>query len=178
MKKIAVFGGSFNPPHVAHQMILTYISNCFDFDEIWVNPVYRHYFSKDKYLVSSSDRLKMASLAFEKLSSKIFVKSIDIDNKFIKSFDTFSFLTKKYSFYSFTLFLGEDNYLSKDKWYKFSELQKLIEIRYVGREGYDSDLHLPFKFPAISSSYARGNLDCGIIDLNVLEFIKKNKLYK
>ena len=178
-KDIALFGGSFNPPHIGHQMILTYLSFSYDFDEIWILPVYHHYFAKDKYLISHKDRVAMSKIAFEKISSKIKVKEIDIENKFIKSFDTLRFLKEKYPYLNFNLILGEDNYLSRDKWFKFNEIEKMSNIIYLGREGIESNLNLPFKFPKISSTKIRDNYiqNSKMLDLKVIEYIKDNNLY-
>ena len=179
IKKIALFGGSFNPPHLGHQMMLMHIAYSYDFNEIWVNPVDKHYFAKDKYLINPSDRVNMAKLAFKKISDKIVIKTIDIKNNFSKSFDTLSFLSNKYPNYKFTLILGEDNYNSRKKWYKFEEIEKMAEIIYLGRNSVKSDLKLPFKFPDISSSEIRESVEENklLLDRNVLEYIKKNKLY-
>ena len=178
-KKIALFGGSFNPPHIGHQMILTYLSFSYDFDEIWVLPVYHHYFAKDKYLIAHKDRVAMSQIAFEKISSKIKIKETDIENEFIKFFDTLTFLKEKYFDFEFNLILGEDNYLSKDKWFKFDEIEKMSNIIYLGREGVESDLNIAFKFPKISSTKIRDDyfLNRKMLDLDVVKYIKKNSLY-
>ena len=183
-KNIAIFGGSFNPPHIGHQMILTYLAFSYNFDEIWVSPVYHHYFQKDKYLISEKNRLEMSEIAFKKISNKIEIKSIDIDNKFVKTFNTLTYLKSNFKDYNFTLILGEDNYLSRDRWFKFPEIEKMAEIIYLGREGVVSDLNLPFKFPKISSTKIRdgiknNNIDIfKMLDIDVIEYIKDNKLYK
>ena len=45
-KRVAVFGGSFNPPHVAHLLAAVYALSTAPIDEVLVVPVYRHPFSK------------------------------------------------------------------------------------------------------------------------------------
>jgi len=39
MKKIAVFGGSFDPPHVGHRALVAYAQQALQLDEVWVMPV-------------------------------------------------------------------------------------------------------------------------------------------
>lgn len=182
MKEIALFGGSFNPPHLGHQMMLTYLSNSYDFDEIWVNPVKKHYFEKDKYLISTINRVEMAKLAFEKISVHIKVKKLDINNSFSKTYDTINFLKREehYNNINFTLILGEDNYNSRKKWYKFNEIEKMVGIIYLGRSGTNSELNLPFKFPDISSSKIRNNIKENklLLDKDVFQYIIDNGLYE
>lgn len=42
MKKIALFGGSFDPPHLGHQLVISYLMGSQDIDECWVIPAYKH----------------------------------------------------------------------------------------------------------------------------------------
>jgi len=181
MKEIALFGGSFNPPHLGHQMMLLYLLLVYDFDEIWINPVGKHYFDKDRFLIPPKHRINMAKIAFEKLSEKVRVKTFDIDNNFSKTYDTINFLKRENykNKIKITLILGEDNYNSRNKWYKFDELEKEVNIIYLGRSNIQSNLKLPFKFPNISSSEIRKNLSDSILmlDKEVFQYIKANKLY-
>lgn len=179
MKKIALFGGSFNPPHIGHQMMVFYLSSCYNFDEIWILPVFEHYFAKNKYLIEYSVRKTMAELAFSKISNKIFIKDIEEENKFNKSYETLSYLTENFKEYKFTLVLGEDNYNSRHNWYKFDEIEKMAEIIYLGRDGVTSELNLPFKFPQIASSKIRENVKENFLylDKDVYDYILSNNLY-
>ena len=179
-KKIALFGGSFNPPHLGHQMMLMHLAYSYNFDEIWINPVNKHYFAKDKYLIKLEHRLNMAKIAFEKISKNIKINAVDIDNNFSKSYDSLNFLTQKNkNKHKYTLVLGEDNYNSRKQWYKFNEIEKMAEVIYFGRNSVKSELNLPFKFPDISSSQIRENLKDNklLLDKVILDYIKKNSLY-
>ncbi len=62
-KKIAIFGGAFNPPHHGHAQVLNLVSKHFDGDEIWVMPsADRH----DKRIpISGEDRIRMIELMIE-----------------------------------------------------------------------------------------------------------------
>ncbi|MBN2695021.1 nicotinate-nicotinamide nucleotide adenylyltransferase [bacterium] len=179
MRSIAIFGGSFNPPHIGHQMMLAYLSWLGRFDKIWVNPVYHHYFQKDKLLIDFEKRFEMAKIAFEKISPTIEINPIDRENQFSKTFDAVVFLKERYPDDNFTLILGEDNYLSKDRWYRFSDVEKMVSILYLGREGVESELKLPFKFPSISSTKVRESIEESkeLLDYDVYSYIKKNQLY-
>ena len=45
--KIALFGGSFNPPHISHQMLLFYLVNYKEFELIYLIPAFKHPFGKN-----------------------------------------------------------------------------------------------------------------------------------
>ena len=44
--RIAVYGGSFNPPHIAHTMVASWLLWTEMVDEVWLVPVYRHAFEQ------------------------------------------------------------------------------------------------------------------------------------
>src|SRR4051812_6330106 len=61
--RIALFGGSFNPPHVAHQLACAYVLATArpHVDELWMVPTFKHPF--DKQLAPYADRVAMCELA-------------------------------------------------------------------------------------------------------------------
>src|SRR5580704_15507761 len=59
--KVAVFGGSFNPPHVGHVLACALVLSTEDVDRVLVVPAYKHAFAKA--LVSFEDRARMCELA-------------------------------------------------------------------------------------------------------------------
>lgn len=64
-KKIALFGGSFNPPHNGHAGLISIVQDSFPCDEIWLMPSGDR---KDKTMaVSKEDRLAMAHLLAEQV---------------------------------------------------------------------------------------------------------------
>src|SRR5688572_19022030 len=67
-KTIALFGGSFNPPHVAHQLVALYILETQPVDELWFVPTYAHPFGKQ--LASFNARIAMCELAIAALGER------------------------------------------------------------------------------------------------------------
>ena len=59
--RIAIFGGSFNPPHVAHVLAVVYALAVAPIDHVLIVPVYQHPFSKE--LAPFEDRLAMCEAA-------------------------------------------------------------------------------------------------------------------
>src|SRR5258706_10381140 len=68
MTRIAIFGGSFNPPHVAHQLVALYVLETQPIDELWIVPTYAHPFGKD--LAPYDDRIAMCELAVAALGPR------------------------------------------------------------------------------------------------------------
>ncbi|HEY6038658.1 MAG TPA: hypothetical protein VIV58_30455, partial [Kofleriaceae bacterium] len=67
--RIALFGGSFNPPHVAHQLVALYVLETQPVDELWFVPTFVHPFHKQ--LVPYEDRLAMCELAAAPLGPRV-----------------------------------------------------------------------------------------------------------
>src|SRR5438132_412880 len=59
--RVAVFGGSFNPPHVSHVLAVVYALSVAPIDAVLIVPVFQHPFSKE--LASFDDRLAMCQAA-------------------------------------------------------------------------------------------------------------------
>ncbi len=65
MTTLGVFGGSFDPPHVAHVLAASYALAVGNFERLLAVPVYAHAF--DKKLASFEHRVAMCELAFAEL---------------------------------------------------------------------------------------------------------------
>jgi len=81
---ILLFGGSFNPPHLGHQLV---IEQAFELipglDELWLLPNFQHTFGKN--LLDANHRINLSNLLIDTLSPRIhpLVKlcTIEIDLK-------------------------------------------------------------------------------------------------
>ena len=75
--RVAVFGGAFNPPHLAHVFAVTYLLGREDVDKVWLMPTSAHVFGKD--MAPLEDRIEMlqdvvASLGW---SDRVFVSDFE-----------------------------------------------------------------------------------------------------
>src|SRR5262245_61805259 len=61
MSRVAVFGGSFNPPNVAHVLAVVYALQVEPIDLVLIVPVFQHPFAKE--LAPFEDRLAMCEVA-------------------------------------------------------------------------------------------------------------------
>ena len=75
MRTVAIFGGSFNPPHLAHQMLCLSVLETAEVDGCWMVPTYRHPFAKD--LADFEHRFRMCELAVEVFAGQVQVSRIE-----------------------------------------------------------------------------------------------------
>ena len=130
---IGLYLGSFDPVHNAHIDIPLKIKNHFELDKIIYVPTGTSPVGK-AFKANESDRLKM----LENVTAQD--ESLSIDDYELKSSDiSYSFNTLKYfeELYpqnKLRLIIGEDNFMSFTKWYKYQEIMKIVNIIVLVRD--------------------------------------------
>lgn len=125
-KKIALFGGSFNPPHAGHREIVRRLRRRRSIDEIWILPVWRHPFRKK--LPPFEKRLSGCRKFFAP-TLKIKIKSYEKRPRATgRTVDLLEFLSKKFSHYQFYWVMGSDSYRQRRLWKDFNRIQQLARL--------------------------------------------------
>src|SRR6185295_8457563 len=124
-RRVALFGGSFNPPHVAHQMVCLYVLETEPVDEVVVVPCWKHPF--DKELVPFADRLEMCRRAMEPLGPRVSVSNIEeeIGGETSRTLVTLEALAKQRPAVQWRLVIGADILPEREKWWRWSDIEKM-----------------------------------------------------
>lgn len=182
--RIALFGGSFNPPHVGHQLAALYVLETESVDELWFVPAFRHPF--DKPLVAFEDRLRMCERAAAALGPRVRVSDIEAalggPSRTLRTVQT---LQARHPEHEFALIIGSDLVDQLDTWSGAEELRRLVSFLVVGRAG-----HAPpggggsavVAIPDVSSTEIRAALAMGqpvghLVPKSVLDYIASRGLY-
>lgn len=130
---IAVFGGSFNPPHKAHLNIANEFSSLLGLDKMLIIPTFIAPHKEIKYFVSAEDRLSMCRLMFR--DEKFTVSDIEIKREG-KSYtiDTLSVLSNEYPGAKIYLIIGSDMLLSFHEWYRYRDILSKCTLCVMTRE--------------------------------------------
>lgn len=129
---IAILGGSFDPPHKGHQAAANRLLKLYDFDQVWLMPLFAHPFSKK--LLTSAKRLEMTKY-LEK--GKVKVSDLEIRKKTISyTIDTLNNLTTQYPNDRFCWVIGTDQVKSFTKWKKWQEIINKFKLVVVPRTGF------------------------------------------
>lgn len=126
MGNIAIYGGSFDPPHKGHALLAENLAKEINADKVIIIPAYSSPF-KDGTVANGPDRLAMCRYTF---TSPVFeISSIEI-NREGKSYtvDTLKDIKKYYPNDNLFLFMGDDMFLSLGNWYKYKELLSICTI--------------------------------------------------
>jgi len=192
MKKYGIFGGTFNPPHIAHSIVAENVRQQLNLDKIIFIPSGN---PPLKNSIPAEHRLAMAKLAFG--NNKNFeVSEIEIDRPDEKSFtvNTLQMLQKKYINDQVELFLivGIDNLIDFPKWKEPEKLFELSEVVVINRPNFsDTDSKIEFSskvkfvtvpFLEISSSSIRQLVSDNrsihyLVNPDVEKYIADHKLY-
>ena len=141
---IGLYLGSFDPVHNAHIDIPLKIKNHFELDKIIYVPTGTSPVGK-VFKANKSDRLKMLENATAQ------DKSLSIDDYELKSpdisysFNTLKYFEELYPQNKLRLIIGEDNFISFTKWYKYHEIMKIVNIVVLVRDNilrYDNMEHI------------------------------------
>jgi nicotinate-nucleotide adenylyltransferase len=186
--RVALFGGSFNPPHVAHQLVALYVLETQPVDELWMIPCFLHPFEKS--LQPFSDRLEMCRRAASGLGGRVRVSEVEGElGGESRTLRTVQALQAAHPQHQFSLIIGSDLQAETAGWYRAEELRRLVPFVVVGRGGHApgtteaSEAAVPgVTMPEISSSDVRRRLGEGLpvdrlVPRGVLDYIRERGLY-
>lgn len=178
---VALYGGSFNPPHVAHQMACLFVLETQEVDRLWVVPTFRHAFAK--HLVPFEDRFHMCQLAFAALGARVAVSRVEeeLGRPKSRTLDTLQELVRRHPAARFRVVVGADILAERDKWHRWDEIQALAPPIVVGRRGYPGPGD--FELPDVSSTEVRARLARGesalpLVPRAVMNYIAERGLYR
>ena len=182
-KRVALLGGSFNPPHVAHLMAAYWTLATQDVREVWLLPSFQHPFGKE--LAPFDDRVRMCELAARGVRGVAVCtaeRELAGDPLVGKTARTLEHLVAKHPDLDFLLVVGADILPDTPKWWRWDRVQELAQVVVVGREGFPPVPGAP-ALPAISSTeirarLARGEDVSGLVPRKVREYVAEKHLYR
>lgn len=135
MRKVCIYGGSFNPIHIGHLILANTVIEKLHLDEIIFVPCHIQPLKSNKDFAEANHRLEMIKLAIQ--SNPYFTLSdIELKRKG-KSYtiDTLKFFKKKYDNLYFVI--GADNIKEFHYWKEPDLILKLAKLIVVNRGGFN-----------------------------------------
>ncbi|MCX2683280.1 nicotinate (nicotinamide) nucleotide adenylyltransferase [Campylobacter sp. MIT 21-1685] len=158
--KIALFGGSFDPPHKGHNAVIKEALNSLDIDKLIIMPSFLSPFKKG-FCADEQRRFTWVKTLWGNLE-KIEISDYEIQQKrAVPSFETVKYLYRVYKPGAVYLIVGADHLQTLHLWQNFEELNSLVEFVIANRDG----IVIPKVFRSlstkinISSSFIRTALD-------------------
>ncbi|WP_332690807.1 nicotinate-nucleotide adenylyltransferase [Halalkalibacter lacteus] len=135
MKKIGLFGGTFNPPHLGHLLFAQEVLVAYDLDEIWFIPVNVPPHKESDDLASNQDRVDMLIGATNE-NERFHVNTIELEREGPSyTIDTMKQLKQLYPNDQFYFLIGGDMIEYLPKWERIDELMELVTFIGVKRPG-------------------------------------------
>lgn len=190
-KKVGLFFGSFNPVHVGHLVIASYMANHTHLDEVWMVVSPHNPLKQKSSLANQFDRLEMVELALNGAEN---IRSSQVEFALPQpsyTIDTLTYLQERYPHLEFSVIMGSDNLHTLHKWKNSDILLRDYKITVYPRPGFEG--HELEKHPSvmltdtplieISSTFIRNAIKDGksprfFVPDAVLEFMEKKGLYR
>jgi len=172
---VAIFGGSFDPPHKGHQQIVKEALKHLQIDKLIIVPAYLNPF-KSSSLADASLRLEWCRKLFGTIP-KVVVSDYEIrQHRSIKTAESIRHFQKYYNVKY--LIIGSDNLSTLTQWYDFEWLNTQITWVVVTRPGFPmktdmlrSWIPLTLDIP-VSSSQIRREKKTEHIDSQITDSVK------
>lgn len=188
METVGILGGSFNPVHIGHMMVASYLVEWGYVDKVWLtlsplNPL------KDGYeLLPDIKRLQMLSIA-ARGAEKIDICDIELTMpRPSYTINTLDLLAERFPDTRFKLVIGSDNWRIFDQWREPQRILDNYGVLVYMRPGYPVNddgtagmeiVHAPMA--DISSTMVREAIAKGrdmnyFLPAGVYQYIRENKL--
>lgn len=190
--RTVIFSGSFDPIHVGHAMVASYVAQTGVADELWLMPSRINPLKQDTPPASGNHRLEMCRLVADKID-RVDISDVELSlSSPSYTYRTLCHLRDRYPDRSFSILIGSDNWLCFDKWRDHDRIISDFGVLVYPRPGYGID---PETIPdnvellpdapqtLISSTFLRGwigrrrNVNFMIPD-DVINYIKTHRLYE
>jgi nicotinate-nucleotide adenylyltransferase len=199
MKRIGIFGGTFNPIHNTHLSIANKFVEQAQIDFCYFVPAFISPFkiNEANNLSEANHRANMVNLAIE-ANPKFRICTYEIEKAGVSySFDTLQYLKKNHETSQFYILIGADQAIDFKKWSNWEKILNQAILYVVPRPGNTSEKDIQIinsllpgginwlvsETSDISASSIRESVKNNksiqlYVPLKVEEYIKKNGLYK
>ena len=185
MKKIGIYGGSFDPIHHGHLILAREAREALDLEKVIFVPAAVSPFKGRAAAASGDMRLKMLQAAIES------EEGFAIDDCELRrpppswTIDTVLEIRKRETDSEIYLLIGEDNVAALDRWRRFDDLKKMVRFVVLDRTGSQTRRNYQVVLRKINISatdirkrVARGQSIRYLVPPAVEEIIQREKLYR
>ncbi len=134
--RVALYGGSFDPPHLGHEAVIE-AASLRGIEHVIAVPAWCNPF-KTETSAPADLRLKWCEKAFAKFPF-VTVEDYEISRcRSVPTYETLEALTPKYDIDA--LIVGADNLVRLHEWYRFEEINRRYVWLIATRPGYKTDI--------------------------------------
>ncbi|MDQ6786082.1 MAG: nicotinate-nucleotide adenylyltransferase [Acidobacteriota bacterium] len=136
MKRVAFYGGSFDPPHNGHLQIARRLTKIFRLDEFWFVPAFHAPHKRGKSVTSPFCRYAMLALATNN-EPKVKISTVELNApEKPYTFETLAKLKNKLKGAQIFFVMGADSWDEITTWREWETVLTIVNIIVVTRPGY------------------------------------------
>ncbi len=176
--RVAIFGGSLDPPHKGHVAIVREALRTLPIDLLIVMPTYRNPF-KDRFAAPPHLRYRWLRKIF--LSwPRVVVSDFEIRrNRPTYAIESVAYIKRRYAPTKIYYIIGSDNLASLKRWKNYRRLKKEVEFVVATRPGFKSrtkfrrlQVHVPISSTQLRAHPARRYLP-PIVAKEIIDFYRR-----
>lgn len=190
METIGILGGSFNPVHIGHMMLASYLTQWGYVDKVWLTLSPRNPLKDPADLLPDVKRLAMLSIAAKGATA---IDICDIELSMPKpsyTINTLDLLKERYPDCRFKLIIGSDNWRVFEQWRAPKRILDEYGVMVYLRPGYPVERRhvdglevIDAPMVHVSSTFVRQAIAKGrnmnyFLPPGVYKYIIDNKLYR
>lgn len=197
MKKIALYGGSFDPIHIGHLITATNVIEKLNMDKVIFVPSNITPLKNNELNATNEERYKMIE---ESIKDNLYFEIDNYEQKLDRvsyTYYTAQYFKQKYPEADLHFIIGTDRVKDLKHWYNIEELSKIMKFIFVARDEeqiddiikedkfYETIKYTILKTPVIeiSSTLIREKIKTKknvkyLLDENCANYIKEMKLYE
>ena len=166
MKRIGIFGGSFNPIHVGHIALAKSIRQKAGLDEVWLMVSPQNPLKQEADLLSDELRLEMARLAVEGEEG---IVASDFEFHLPRpsyTRETLRQLSNAYPDHTFVLLIGGDNWAHFERWRHWQDILWHYDVVVYPRDEHPGTIDaqlLPISSTEVRQRVLRGESIEGLV---------------
>ena len=133
MKRIGIYGGTFNPPHLGHFRVVQSAFSGLSLDQLYVIPAFEAANKQGASCASGEQRLQMLRLCFGD-DPRITVSDCELQRGGISyTIETVRYFRSLHPDAELILLLGSDKFLFFDTWYQWEQIMQTVSLAVFGR---------------------------------------------
>ena len=154
MKRIGIFGGSFNPIHNGHIALAQSVLRQCRLDEVWLMVSPQNPLKQEAHLLNDELRYRLARTALEGVPG---VSASDYEFRLPRpsyTWNTLQHLSRDYPHHTFILLIGGDNWAHFERWRHWQDILRHYDVAVYPRDSHVGTIDVPL-LPVSSTDIRR-----------------------
>lgn len=179
--RIGLYGGTFDPIHVGHLIVIENAINAMNLDKVIILPSSNPPHKKHKDKTEADIRVEMVNEAI-KDNPKIILSTFESDTEdVIYTHHTLEYFTNALKNHEIFYIMGEDSFITIDTWRNYEKILS-YNIIVFAREGIEEDSELVKKVEQVKKDnpniFLLNSLSINISSTLIRNLVKENKSIK